>query len=399
MYLYGPFLYLSFLLPQVQIPLLNVKIVDVILFLSIILFIAHLITTKKIFYNFEPVYVALLTVMVTSLMISVIHLSMIKLFVRFFGIVIIPCYFAYHGSMIFEKYKITFIKAYEFSLPVVLCLSILQTQTGFWYFNGSDLVFGLQNRAHGTFGNSAQMGATVSMGFLIYIILQSKMKRTVLFLIIMLCAVFLSGTRSAVICVLIASLLLLSRSRTGKSALLLLLCSLITITFYFFDRINALFLLLGDELDVLMAFYFNLEISSLNAAEYCFPISGNDFVDKSLGLRIEKAIFALKNTFEHQNYFGIGFGNCIGNSSDSLFFRLLNDGGIPLVSVMIVMIMILFFTTKILSLKIILLGFLGMSLFFDTLYFQGMTITWGLLIASHGSFCRAKKMRHVNAID
>ena len=396
MYLYKPFIFLSFLLPQVELPMLSVKIVDVVLFFSIILFMIHIIRFEKIYYNFEPVYLSLMIAIITLFTISIVHLSMMKLFVRFFGIIIIPCYLAYYGNIIFERYKTTFIRAFEFSLPVILILSILQTQIRFWYFNGSNLEFGLQNRAHGTFGNSAQMGTTLSMGFLVYYILQHETKRSFFFFAIMLSAVFLSGTRTAIICVMIALLLLLSRNRIGRNTLLLVIGILGAVSLYFADRITTIFSVLSSSFEFLSLFYWNLAIISVDVNGYCFPISGNDFFDKSVGLRIEKAIFALKNTFENQNYFGIGFGNCIGNSSDSLFFRLLNDGGVPLFCVITAMMVTIFYAAKTQPLRLILFDFIAVSLFFDTMYFQGMTILWGLIIAYHGNLYQAKKIRTIN---
>ena len=83
MYLYKPFIFISFLLPQVELPMLSVKIVDVVLFFSIILFMIHIIRFEKIYYNFEPVYLSLMIATITLFTISIVHLSMMKLFVRF----------------------------------------------------------------------------------------------------------------------------------------------------------------------------------------------------------------------------------------------------------------------------------------------------------------------------
>ena len=107
--------------------------------------------------------------------------------------------------------------------------------------------------------------------------------------------------------------------------------------------------------------------------DYCFDFDMKLFLDQSFAMRLSKAIFVISAVLLGPYKYGVGFGNCIGNAADNLYIRLLSDGGILFLILIITFYILLLLDRKLSKLKgwiTFILSLILLSFFYDTLYFS-----------------------------
>lgn len=108
---------------------------------------------------------------------------------------------------------------------------------------------------------------------------------------------------------------------------------------------------------------------------YCFEFDDSLADDQSFAMRLSKLLFVTEYVVLGTNPLGFGAGNCIGDAGDNLYVRTLSDGGIPFL-----VLVLLFFASLMLRQasqktgnlvwRSFVLLLMGVSLFYDTLYFS-----------------------------
>ena len=378
------YFYLTLILFSLYIPQLNlmssIKIVDLIAITMCILWVSHIILFNLKINSITLVNKIYGTLILGILSTIIFHIENMLILMRWVCLLIIPLVYLVHKPNNFLQMRESLQKIILSYLIIALAVSVTQKYLGFFYFRDGSIDWGQLNRSTGFMGNSAQFGMSSFLLYVLYVFTyRPKSNLQLICFFAALGCVLVSGTRTALGFLLVYQSVLIF----GLRSLIVLLIT--PVALYMITKFELAKDFVVTNITILTYFielrFSNIEIWSEAQEGYCFAIDGNPYLDKSLGLRIEKALFVIKNTFIGQNYFGIGFGNCIGNSSDSLYFRLLNDGGLPLFLGFLYLIINMRRYSPIQNWSLSLSMFLLSSLFFDTLYFQIMCLCWGLLIA------------------
>ena len=194
-------------------------------------------------------------------------------------------------------------------LLVEFFVAVLQKYLGFFFFDDQGSIhFGSIFRASGTFGNSMFLGVFGAlMGVVLFWTANRRSLRWFVFFL-SLAVVILSGTRSsiAVLMLGVVSGYLIRWRHTLRLAACIALLLPVVIGYLNFHEPNL----------------------SVYTYDFCFKMNEGGYIDKSLGMRLEKLNFAVYSVLT-SNLFGNGSGNCIGGGADMAMSRLVNDFGLP----------------------------------------------------------------------
>lgn len=380
MYLFNQLLLSSLYLPQFELANL-VKLVDVLALCTLFLWLNHFFIFKVdglLFKRAFQVYGGLLLCLILTLPFN---FSNILILARWTCLLVIPYTLVFLNPVRYQRFINFLCSALPIYFVIAMIIAFLQRYWGFFHFTDGVFDIGQLNRSSALMGNSAQFGVSTLMLFIVFrFIAERRSKLVTLSAFSVFACLILSGTRTAIGFFLIYFFLQKIKISVRSVSILFFI---LLLTILIPEVSSSIFSSAFTQLKTfLLSKYNGVEIFSFEQGGYCFDIDGNPYFDKSLGLRLEKALFVLKNTFQGWHFFGIGFGACIGNSADSLFFRLLNDGGLVLVLGFCFLLASMLKYTAIQGFRESFIIFLGCSLFFDTLYFQSMCLCWGLLISS-----------------
>jgi hypothetical protein len=126
------------------------------------------------------------------------------------------------------------------------------------------------------------------------------------------------------------------------------------------------------------------ELAEANVGDYCFSFDDGLSDDQSFAMRLAKAKFVLEYVVLGAHPFGFGLGNCIGDAGDNLYVRVLSDGGYPYFFLLCAFFISLLTTKRFerssLEWKYFIFLFLGISLFYDTLYLSRVAPLFFLIL-------------------
>ena len=305
---------------------------------------------------------------------------------RFF-IYSVPVIYIYN----FNFLQINLIKKIsEFSLYFMLVLSFLQRFTAFPYFHTGLFGFGPVDRPSGFYGNAIEFSLMAIFLFWISYFCGSKFFRA--FLPTFLISLITLSRFTSAICLFIYISFSISKYKNNLKKInsffyiIPLILGMILLTNSSF---LSNYLLRSNETGLEMSFnelimfsveslknifnnlepLYNIQINQ----DYCFDFDFELFVEQSFAMRLSKAIFVISAVLLGPYKYGVGFGNCIGNAADNLYIRLLSDGGILFLILIIAFYILLLLDRKLSKLKgwiTFILSLILLSFFYDTLYFS-----------------------------
>ena len=314
------------------------------------------------------------------------HSPNIYLLGRFF-IYSVPVIFIFN----FSSLQIDLIrKISEFSLYFMMILSFLQRFTPFPYVHTGVFGFGPVTRPSGFYGNAIEFALMGIFLFWIAYFCGSKFFRS--FLPAFLISFITASRFTATICLFIYFSFLISKYRENLkkiNSIIYILPIFVGIIFLISSDFLPNYLLRSSStgLEMSISELINFSIESLQNIfvnldplygiqmnnEYCFDFDMELFLDQSFAMRLSKAIFVISAVLLGPYKYGVGFGNCIGNAADNLYIRLLSDGGILFLILIIVFYIILLLDRKLSKVKgwiIFVMSLILLSFFYDTLYFS-----------------------------
>ena len=323
------------------------------------------------------------------------YLLLITLFYHYPNIYLLGRFFIYSMPLIFifnfNFFQINLIrKISEFSLYFMMILSLLQRFTFFPYFHTGIFGFGPVLRPSGFYGNAVEFSLMGILLFWLAYFCGSKFLRP--FLPAFLISLISASRFTSAICLFIYISFLISKYRENLkkiSSFIFILPILIGIIFLVSSDFLSNYLLrtssTGLEMSISELINFSIEslqnifinLDPLNKiqmnTDYCFDFDMTLFLDQSFAMRLSKAIFVISAVLLGPYKYGVGFGNCIGNAADNLYIRLLSDGGILFLILIITFYILLLLDRKLSKLKgwiTFILSLILLSFFYDTLYFS-----------------------------
>lgn len=231
-------------------------------------------------------------------------------------------------------------------LVVGLGLSLFQKFTTFPGIHTGEIVMGPMSRPSLIYGNAVEYSLVAFFVWQIINLIRPGIMYPC-FIVIAIC--FLNETRLVFFIALLYPIIfyiknLFKRLKDKKIGLLLAIISSICIFLFLLPLIHAIFanfrqvastnspnvfILLSNSLSSFLESASSISYN-INDYGYCFRFDSTISFDQSFSMRLSKAAFVIKSVLLDGRFFGNGLGACIGDSADSLFVRLLNDGGIIL---------------------------------------------------------------------
>ena len=240
------------------------------------------------------------------------------------------------------------------------------------FFHTGDLLFGPNDRYTGNFGNGVEAALAI---LLVTYILKLKNELNLRYYILALVPILLTASRVVIVFYIIFGLYNFLRF---KKRYILLISSILIYLFVNFSikesLENSRFSTVDKNLLSNIIFLFNQNISPIDGpvyeddSGYCFNFNDDLSDDQSFAMRLSKASFVLSSVVMGAYKNGFGFGKCIGGAADNLYIRFLNDGGLFYFFGFCIWITFLILHLK--KYRFLLLSFVFISFFYDTLYFS-----------------------------
>lgn len=264
-------------------------------------------------------------------------------------------------------------------------VAILQVTTPFIFFHTGELYIGVSERAPGIFGNGVEFAL---IAFMALWVLRFLNHLTFFDYCLLFVIGFCSGSRVAMAGIIISGLIIFGRQYSLRflfAAPLILLAAGPFIYLIEGSRFMELnFFNLISSVQSLVGSISSKELLDTDIGNYCFSFNDDLSDDQSFAMRLAKAKFVLEYVVIGAHPLGFGLGNCIGDAGDNLFVRVLSDGGYPYFLLLILFFFTLFITKKFHQIspewKYFIILFIGLSLFYDTLYFSRVAPLFFLII-------------------
>lgn len=270
-------------------------------------------------------------------------------------------------------------------------IAILQISIPMPYVHSGQIFIGQTDRASGIFGNGVEFAL---VAFFIFWILKMLNMITIFNWICLLLIGFASGSRVVTLALLLSGLIFLNKP---KKVIILTLSSIPLIALIFLVQFST------NEIEEESRFN-DIDVRELYTAasyvidliepktlpqdqigNYCFVFDDNLSEDQSFAMRLSKLKFVMEYVVLGSHKFGFGLSKCIGDAGDNLFVRVLSDGGIIYLFLLIIFI---YFVSKIRSKSInrqewlLFIGlFIIVSFFYDTLYFSRVAPLFFIIVS------------------
>ena len=370
------------------------KIVDLLALFNILLFMILIIHRKK--YMKDPIMLILGVLSFSSFLMSYIYFKNMFIGARYVSSLMLPLYLTFLYPDIISKLRIFILKNIRFALALCFIFGFLQTNVSFFWTDGESFHFGLIGRATGLFANSAHNGVYIFMLIYTYIVVKKKINREdYLFLLMGYLGLFFSETR-AVIGIAILSIPIyffhqlsyfsirdqkLLPKRLFIMVFLFFILPLSLVSYIYWDTVYYVYEALSSVFKLRINAPPNFEVNY--SSEYCFNMQGEEYLDQSLGHRLERLIFIYHTVLDGHYWYGHGLGRCIGGGADNQLARITNDLGlIGLILNICLYIAIFFVAIKRRNFRYIylLLTILYLGLFYDILYLQLSVVCIGIIL-------------------
>ena len=299
-------------------------------------------------------------------------------FVHYSNILILGRLFLYSFPLIFlhvgldEKKEKRILKILKFFLFFSLIYSLLCRFFPVPFFHTGELLFGPTYRYTGNFGNGVEAALTI---FLVTYILKVKNQLDLKYYIIALIPIFLTTARLVIVFYIIFGIYNFLRFKKRYILLISTILIYLSLNFSIKESLeNSRFSTVDTNLLTNLIFVFNQNLSPINgpvhsdASGYCFNFNDDLSDDQSFAMRLSKTSFVLSSVVLGSYKNGFGFGNCIGGAADNLYIRFLNDGGLLYFFGFCIWIIFLVLSLK--KYRFLILSFVFISFFYDTLYFS-----------------------------
>ena len=392
---YSVFLFASIWLSYLKIMGTSLKLVDVIGSFHIVLFIILVSYRKKYLKN--PIVIALTLLSLLSVVSSLVFVQNIFIGARIISSLVLPLYLTFVYPDILCRLRTSILVNIKFVLILSCLFGFFQTNTGFFWTNGQALFFGVTGRATGLFANSAHNGVFIFMLIYTYVTVSKKINKVDYFYIILgYLALFFSETRAVIgLAILAIPIYFLHQlnyfeftasrfvpKRFFRMLIFFFILPFSTIIYFNWNIIYFVY----ETLTSVFVFRLNAQPNFLidYFSEYCFPMQGEEYLDQSLGHRLERIIFVFHTVIRGEYWYGHGLGRCIGGGADNQLVRITNDLGLlglllnVLIYCAIAYVAIMKKNFKMIYLLVTML-FLG--LFYDILYLQLSVVCLGIILA------------------
>lgn len=299
-------------------------------------------------------------------------------FIHYSNILILGRLFLYSIPLIFlhvgleSKNEKSILKILKFFLLFSFIYSLLLTFFPLPFFHTGEFLLGPVDRYTANFGNGVEAALSI---FLVTYILKIKNELKLSYYILALVTILLTGSRVVIAVYLIFGLYNFMRFKKRYIFTISGIFIYIFANFSINESLeNSRFSTVNKNLIDNLIFVYKQNISPINSpiyddgTGYCFNFNDSLSDDQSFAMRLSKASFVLSSVVFGSHKYGFGFGKCIGGAADNLFIRFLNDGGLLYFFGFCIWIIFLILNLK--KYRFLILSFMFISFFYDTIYFS-----------------------------
>jgi hypothetical protein len=277
------------------------------------------------------------------------------------------------------RHLATMARAFLYLMAVAACLQVIGP---FPYFHTGELLIGPVDRASGIYGNGVEFALMALITFwLLHFLGRSSPGPWLAGMAITL----FSGTRLATVALLLSGIVFIRHwpwhRMLGLGALVAGIAAIAVPLASSSSSSDESRLSEVDPVSVVTAVGELLSavqpsgVDTSDTEGYCFEFDNSLADDQSLAMRLSKLLFVVENVVLGSNKLGFGLGRCIGDAGDNLYVRVLSDGGLPYLA------LLLAFWAALASLRMtnrtaladwraFLVTLFTVSFFYDTLYFS-----------------------------